>query len=185
AQLISQFINIQVDKKYADEINADLKTVKINEVVNAQRIGGTILFCGPYNLKELLKPKKNTMKLPFKKIGWAYFGTKNVNDKKLELSDIPDNLSDNYPPSFITDGNAFSFENQGKALAAALKRRGIYVKDVFYPKDEAVLKHEYQFNMDTPYAQKTFDALLDFLKVTAEAKTMPAAKLPSQETTTK
>ncbi|MDR3113481.1 MAG: alpha/beta hydrolase, partial [Endomicrobium sp.] len=164
AQLAAQFVNLQTDEKYADALNENLKNIKIGKVVDKDRIGGVILFCGPYKLKELLRPPKDTMKLPFKQIGWAYFGTKDIEDRRLELTDVIANATSSYPPAFITDGNTASFENQAKELAQSLEKCGVYVKTAFYPKEEAVLTHEYQFNMNTPYAQKTFNCLLDFIE---------------------
>jgi acetyl esterase/lipase len=164
AQLAAQFVNLQADEQYAGAVNENLKNIKINKVIDKDRIAGAILFCGPYKLKEFLHPPKDTMKLPFKQIGWAYFGTKDIDDKRVELTDVIANASPSYPPAFITDGNTASFENQAKELALSLQKRGVYVKTVFYPKEEAVLTHEYQFNMNTPYAQKTFNELLDFIE---------------------
>jgi acetyl esterase/lipase len=164
AQLVGQFVNIQTNKEYAKELNEACENIKINEVIDKNAIGGVILFCGPYDLKEFLHPPKDTMKLPFKQIGWAYFGTKNIEDKKLKLSNIINYVSHSYPPAFITDGNTASFEKQAKELAGALEKQGVYVKTAFYAKDEAILTHEYQFNMNTDYAKKTFSELLDFLE---------------------
>ncbi|MDR1942283.1 MAG: alpha/beta hydrolase, partial [Endomicrobium sp.] len=149
AQLTAQFVNIQTNPQYAKDVNETFADIKINRVIDASRIGGVILFCGPYNLKEFLHPKKDTMKLPYKQIGWAYFGTRNINDKKIEYSNIINRVDADYPPVFITDGNTHSFEHQAKELEISLKAKGVYVKSVFYSKDEALLQHEYQFNMDT------------------------------------
>ena len=48
-------------------------------------------------------------------------------------------------------------------MAAKLERSGIKVVDVFYPKDEAELGHEYQFIMNTPQARQTYGKLIQFL----------------------
>ncbi|WP_203333382.1 hypothetical protein [Planococcus beigongshangi] len=77
-----------------------------------------------------------------------------------------DHISPDFPPSFITDGNTGSFEEQGLELAAKLKGYGVKVVDVFYPKEEAELGHEYQFIMNTPQARQTYDKLIGFLSDT-------------------
>jgi acetyl esterase/lipase len=164
AQLIAQFVNMQTNPQYLKDVNGTFEDIKISKVIDAPKISGVILFCGPYNLKEFVNPKKDTMLLPYKQIGWAYFGTKNVADEKIEYSNIIGRVSKNFPPAFITDGNTNSFRHQAQELEDSLKAEGVYVKSVFYDKDEAVLKHEYQFNMASPYALKTFEELLEFLQ---------------------
>ncbi|AKL97851.1 alpha/beta hydrolase [Endomicrobium proavitum] len=163
AQLVAQFINIETNPDYGAKINSNIKNMQINAVVNRKTIMGVILFCGPYNLREFLNPPPDAMKLPYKQIGWAYFGTKNVNDINVKLSNITNKLSSNYPPVFITDGNTNSFEAQAKKLEAALKENGIYVRGIYYPKSDAILEHEYQFYMNTEYAKNTYKQLLQFL----------------------
>ncbi|MDR2425563.1 MAG: alpha/beta hydrolase [Endomicrobium sp.] len=167
AQLAAQFVNIQTNSEYAAKVNDAIKGkgIAINSIIDKNNISGLLLFCGVYNIKELLNPPKNTMLLPFKKIGWAYFGIDDINDKNIELCDIVKFIDENYPPVFITDGNTLSFENQAKEFENTLKAKSIYVKSVFYPKEEAILKHEYQFYMDTKYAKKTFEEVIKFLSI--------------------
>lgn len=165
AQLAAQFVNIQTNAEYAKNLNDSLTDISFENTVPEESIKGSILFCGPYNFVELLNPKENTMLLPFKKIGWAYFGSIDINKRAdLLLSNIIDKVSENYPPVFITDGNTLSFENQAKDFIKNLEEKNIRVESVFYPKSEASLFHEYQFNMDTKYALNTFEKLLAFLK---------------------
>jgi len=163
AQLVAQFVNIQTNPGYAEQVNADLKDIKIDSVVDTATIQGIILFCGPYDLKSFLKPPPDSMKLPYKQIGWAYFDTRNPNSARIKLSNVINYISANYPPAFITDGNTNSFEDQAKRLEAALKERGVYVQSVYYPKKEAKLEHEYQFYMNTEYSKNTLKLLLRFL----------------------
>lgn len=164
AQIAAQFVNIQTNPEYAQNVNSALSDIQIKRTVPEQTIKGVILFCGPYNLKELIEPKDNTMLLPFKKIAWAYFNTKNPENINIELASITDKISENFPPTFITDGNTFSFENQAKDLENALQEKGVFVKSIYYPKEQATLIHEYQFLMDKDQAWETYNLLLEFLK---------------------
>jgi acetyl esterase/lipase len=165
AQMAAQFANIQTNAQYALEVNNAVKNkgISINHVIDKDNIAGLILFCGPYDLEELIDPAENTMLLPFKKIGWAYFGTNNINDENIALCNTAKFVDENYPPTFITDGNTLSFENQAKELETALKSKNVPVKSVFYAKEEASLKHEYQFYMDSKYALNTLEEVLNFL----------------------
>ncbi len=168
AQIAAQFVNIQTNPEYAQEVNEAAKTILLDEVAGKNNIAGAILFCGPYNLKTLVNPAEGTMSLPFKKIAWAYFNTKDIHNKNIALASITDKISEDYPPVFITDGNVFTFEGHALEFEAALKNKNVPVTSVFYGKDEANLKHEYQFYMDSDYAWNTFDKLIAFLKETSK-----------------
>ncbi|AKL97850.1 glycosyltransferase [Endomicrobium proavitum] len=163
AQLVAQFINIQTNPIYADMLNEYLENIKLNAVVDVNTLHGAILFCGPYDLKDLIDPPKGTLALPFKQIGKAYFGTTDENNVYVILSNVTTRLSKHFPPVFITDGNTSSFEYQAKKLEDALKQKGVYVQGVFYPKTDEELKHEYQFEITTKYAQNTYNYLIEFL----------------------
>lgn len=158
AQIVSQFVNIQVDADYA-------QLVGIEGIVPPERIKGALLFCGPYDVSKFGGSSDSALiNLLFDRVGWAYIGERKwENSEKVRHASMIDHVSADFPPSFITDGNTGSFEEQGLELAAKLKRSGIDVVDIFYPKDEAELGHEYQFMMNTPQAKHTFEQLIGFL----------------------
>lgn len=158
AQLAGQFVNIQSDSDYASQVG-------IAPVVDRETIKGTLLFCGPYELSKLASIEGNdTLKFLMRRIGWAYIGTKDwENQPQTQLASIIDHVSGRYPPTFITDGNVGSFEEHGKDLAVALTNHGVPVKSIFYDKSAGELGHEYQFLMNTPAAQQTFKAVIQFL----------------------
>lgn len=165
AQLAAQYANIVTNRQYRNALNASLKDKTFHTPVPEKSLKGLILLCGPYDFEELLEPEKNTMLLPFKKIGWAYFGFTDKNKyKDYLLTNIADNICENCPPVFITDGNTLSFENQAKKLAKKLDEKSVKTDGVFYDRSEAVLFHQYQFNMTDKYALKTFAELLVFLE---------------------
>ena len=161
AQIISQFVNIQVDKDYAN-------LVEIERVVSSDKIKGVLLFCGPYDVSKLSNNSDRFLiNFLFKRVGWAYIGERDwTNSQKVKEASILDHISSNFPPTFITDGNIGSFEDQGKDLANKLKNYGVEVSQVFYSAEEAELGHEYQFMMNTPQAENTFNKMVEFLNHT-------------------
>ena len=52
----------------------------------------------------------------------------------MEIASIYKHVTKDYPPTFITDGNTASFEEQGKALASTLQNKGIPVDTLFFDK---------------------------------------------------
>lgn len=161
AQIVSQFVNVQVEKDYA-------QLVGIEGIVPPARILGALLFCGPYDVSKFGGSSDSFLiNFLFDRVGWAYIGERKWgNTEKVRQASMNDHVSADFPPAFITDGNTGSFEEQGMELAAKLKRSGVEVVDVFYSKDEAELGHEYQFIMNTPQAHRTYDKLIEFLSAT-------------------
>lgn len=158
AQASAQFINIQCNEKYSKQVN-------IKPVLNKHTIRGVLLYCGPYEFKAFLESKKFLTRFIFGNIGEAYFGVKDWGDSK-EVNDasLSNHITSEYPPVFITDGNENSFEEQGRKFANSLKNNGVEVIDLFYSKNEAILKHEYQFILNTKQGKNTFDKTLEFLE---------------------
>lgn len=162
AQIISQFVNIQVDEGYANLLG-------IEGVVSPGKIKGVLLFCGPYDVSRLSNNSDSFLiNFIFKRVGWAYIGDRKwTNTEKVKQASILQHVSSNFPPTFITDGNVGSFEDQGKDLANKLKYNGVEVSQIFYSTEEAKLGHEYQFMMNTTQAENTFNKLIEFLNQTS------------------
>ncbi|TCP70715.1 alpha/beta hydrolase [Baia soyae] len=159
AQISSQFVNIQTSNEYA-------KLNKIDAVVDPTTIKGMLLFCGPYNMPNLAKMETSKKIQDFlRTTGWAYLGRKDWEGlPEVKIAAVLNHVTEKFPPSFITDGNKGSFEDQGRALAKALQSKGVYVDALFFDKKEfGELAHEFQFKMNTPAGQKTFNQVLEFL----------------------
>ena len=71
---------------------------------------------------------------------------------------IKDYVTEKFPPSYITDGNANSFTEQGEALVHTLKELGVKTDSFFCPEDEyGTQGHEFQFDLSTSAAQKALE----------------------------
>ena len=162
-QLAAQFVAMQTNPAYLALVNESQK-VQFASVVDPATIRGVLLFCAIYNFEQMINPPPDTIKLPLDKLGLAYF--KNINPKNINITiaGITDKVTSSFPRSFITDGNTNSFEFQAKEIVEKLQSLQVPVDSVFYSKDEAQLRHVYQFFMDNPYAQKTYQKVLDFLR---------------------
>lgn len=159
AQIATQFVNIQTNQEYAKI--CDIKPV-INDI---SAIKGLVLCCGPYDLKEITeKSSSKLLRFFFQRVGRAYIGKQNWQaSAEADAASVIDKIQHPFPPVFITDGNTFTFTQHGLSLAKRLEEQNIYVKKVFYAKEEAVLNHEYQFVMNNKYAENTYQELNNFL----------------------
>lgn len=160
AQLVAQFVGIQLNDDYAP-------SAEVNQVVPKTSILGTILMSGPYDLKRsIIESSKAVNRFLFKRIGWAYFGTYNWEDLPVVAEASPlVNIPAMFVPTFITDGNTGSFETQAKEFATILSGRAD-VTSVFYDRNEHTLGHDYHFEMDKPAAGATYRRLITFLRET-------------------
>lgn len=175
AFLAAQFTLIQTNPNYAT-------LTSITPVLDKDQLLGIVLFCGPYDFTKLRNLVEQDSKLrsfsniltdqiiPFfaNNIGYAFLGDYNwVSNESWEMLTLNQYVTSDFPTAFITDANTLSFEDHGKQLGATLKSLGVDVTEVYY---EAVLTHEYQFNLGTissdnrNYAKETFDVLLSFLE---------------------
>ncbi|HDR6271313.1 TPA: alpha/beta hydrolase [Bacillus cereus] len=162
AQISGQFVNIQTSPDYS-------KLSGISSLVDPSTIKGVLLFCGPYNMPALANMETTKEVQDFMRTtGWAYFGKKNFETlPEIEIASIFKHVTKDYPPTFITDGNTASFEDQGKVLASSLESKGVYVDKLFFDKNiSGELAHEFQFKMNTPAGQEVFNKALEFLNTT-------------------
>lgn len=125
----------------------------------------TLLFCGPYDVQEILKVEDARLRFLVHRLGWALMGKRNWRgDDALATTVIKDFATAAFPPSFISDGNNFSFEREGQELARALADKGARVETLFFPKDEGkTVDHEYQMGLNTHEGGLAWERVTRFL----------------------
>ncbi len=156
-QIVGQFILSQVDAEYRE-------ASKLPKVLEREQIASTLFFCTPFDIVSLSQ-KSGSFVMDFiaKRIGWAYFGVYQWEQlPEVTYGSLSSNWSPHFPPTFITDGNHMSFEEQAKHAVEQLNELGVEVTAQFYEQDE--LGHEYQFQMNHPAAVQTFERVTEFLQ---------------------
>lgn len=152
AQIASQLAAVQTNPDLAADLG-------LTPGVPADRLRGVVLYCGAYDLDTL-----GATGFPgLRTFLWAYTGHRDWPDAPFadQLSTTKQATAD-YPPTYLTVGDADPFESQGRELAAVLQERGVPTETLFWEDDG--LPHEYQFDFDRPQAARSFDATLDFLE---------------------
>lgn len=115
----------------------------------ADQIAGALLYCGVYDITGM--GSKGGIAAWFVNTAtWAYSGKRDWRQAPgFDSMSIIPHLSDGFPRTFISAGNADPLGPQSVALANALTSRGIGVTTLFYPADhQPPLGHEYQFRLD-------------------------------------
>lgn len=86
---------------------------------------------------------------------------------KVADSNVIDNVTAQFPPCVISDGNSGTFYEQALAMNAKLVELGVECKFIYYPKTVAILGHGYE-SLGSPYAEVTQERMLEFMKAHTE-----------------
>jgi acetyl esterase len=151
SQIAAQLANIISAPSYAGSVG-------IAPSIQRPQLRGIILYCGVYDA---------ALGHHFKRYGvlWAYFGTKDfMNDPRLQQFSVARQITNNFPPIFLSAGNADIFAPQSHFFAEIAEARGIAVDSLFFADDYSPsLPHEYQFDLDTDAGRLAMERSVKFL----------------------
>ncbi len=103
-----------------------------------------------------------------RKCGQAYFGDKDMHKSAGAMqANLLSWVTEQYPPSFISDGNSGSFYDQARDLYKRLQTLSVRTELNIYPKSEAHLGHGYESFRDK-YGLDNMEKMLAFLKQNVE-----------------
>ena len=157
AHIAAQLAAVQTNSTYAAEL-------ELEQVIPQDSIKAVLLFCGPFEIAKMDEISSPTINFFMNRTAWAYFGQKNWQETFEHKATIANHITGDFPPAFITDGNTFSFEEHGMALAKALEKNAVPAEVYFIPPETETAPHEYQFIMNTPAAQESFEKVIAFVK---------------------
>src|SRR5699024_4351118 len=139
AQVTSQMAAAVASPDYAD-------TLGIAPALPSKQLRRTVLACGGYGRDGVASGARRAGS----GVGgamWAYAGSRDYHDDPAlaELSTI-NYLTSDFPPTFITGGNADALtDQQSKPFASRLKQLDVDTQTLFFPSDYTPpLGHEYQ-----------------------------------------
>ena len=164
AHITAQVAATVTNPRYGEQVG-------VTPTIEARQLRGVALCCGVYDLGTLVNPDS-----PFKDVvravGWAYSGSRDYrNDERfLSSTAVIRHVSEAFPPTFITAGNADPLLPQSLAMVAALESKGIPVETLFYPDDHRPpLGHEYQFNVSLADGRAALERLTTFFQACIRA----------------
>ena len=165
AQLVAQFALLQTNQTYRHAFQNTHPDSPLPDIISADVLKGLLLYCGPFSLKDLQKTPNKLLKFLFWQMSWAYFGKRRTAKiSALDEVDVIPHLTADFPPSFITDGNALTFPKHGHALAAALKKLKVPTSTLIFDDPKNKVYHEFELDLKEPAAQKALLVALAFLK---------------------
>ena len=153
SQIASQLAALISNKEFA-------ATVGIQPSVTNEQLRGVLLYDGAYDMQTLRATRAPGMGLFF----WSYTGVRHFEsfDRIDELSTV-NHVTPDYPPVFLTVGDADPLAPQSLELLEVLKKNGVEVEDVLFTGANTNLGHDYMMDLDTEPARQTLKKALDFL----------------------
>ena len=165
AHIASQFMLLQTNLEYRKAFLDENECQTFPDPIPRQVLKGALLYCGPYAVERFEDISNPLMQFLVWQTGWAYFGEKNIISSPLaDEIDIIQRVTRDFPPTFITDGNAMSFAEHAKDLLAKLVELEVPVQSLFFDDSPEKVLHEYQFELRSDAAQSSLEHTLDFLR---------------------
>jgi acetyl esterase len=157
AQLASQIAAIATNPGLASDLGVDITTP-------AEAVRGVILYSGPYDLDTVERDN-----FPgFRTYAWSYLGQKNwQDDVRLDELSTVKTATAQYPPTYMTSGDADPLEPQTYELDAVLRAKGVEVTSRYWTGSGLDLPHDYIFDLRTKAAQTAFDDTVSFVRENA------------------
>lgn len=156
AQIAAQVALINTNYPYATAMG-------IAPAVKKYQLAGTVLLCGAYDLR--LAADDADMAKVMQVFVKAYSGRLDFeNHPLIQYASIPEYITADFPPTFITDGNYDPLLPHSMVLTKALRDTKVSVDPLFFSRDyRPLLLHEYQFNLNTEAGQLCFERILKFV----------------------
>lgn len=156
AHLATVLSNVISVPSYAD-------ILKITPSISRNELKGAILFCGPYDLQnaDFEGPNGGFMRT----VLWSLSGKKDFqSDKKFSYASIINFVNSDFPPAFISVGNADPLKGQSELLSRKLSSLNVMTDTLYFPENYSPpLQHEYQFDLDSEAGKQALERLLRFV----------------------
>ena len=155
AHLSSQLGAIFTNPEYARKIG-------IETTVPADSVHGLILYNGVYDFDTV-----GDCKFPFfDKLAWSYVGKKNYTEfDKIDEISVVRHITANYPPVFITVGDADPLQPQTLELIEKLEENNVKYDSILWTGTNANLWHDYIYEQNTEEAIKAYEMTVRFIEL--------------------
>lgn len=160
AQIAAQYLAVQTNANYAREMSME-------QLVNPADLKGFVSYCGPLDLKQMLTlpTKQLIVSFLYTTIARSLIGTRKWQERpELKQASVVDFVTHDFPASFITDGNTYSFETQGQVFVERLTQLNVPVTPLFFTDNSKKVIHEYQFLYDTQEGQLCLSQTIAFIQ---------------------
>ncbi len=155
AQIIAQVASLTTNDAFASQIG-------IAPVVKPEQISGVVMASAVVDLSDADRFTGSARENVVNYVGST------TDDARLRLASVTPHVTSDFPPTWVTSGNADLLSPQVRSFARTLRDAGVDVDEVFFAKNhKPLLVHEYQFLLSLDAAQEALESLIDFVKTQA------------------
>ena len=152
AQIAGQVANLLASPAYAARIGVRLPPETPHPVA-------VVLHCGAFDVAGF--DPRSPLHRFVRDILSSYFGAADP----AAAASIVNAIDGDFPPTFISVGDADPLRPQSIALADAIEAAGVEVERLFFDGDDAAgLGHEYQFDLDRPQGRLALERSVAFVR---------------------
>jgi acetyl esterase len=151
AQMSAQYGLLLSNPAYAAQVG-------IKPTIDPAHVKGVVLYSAPL--------KVSGFGWRFNAMLWSYLGTKDLeNSRAAKQMDIVPQVTSRYPATYLTDGNqSDTFPEHAKAMARALREKGVDHVFTYYEPTEAKLDHGYTGDLSNKYGRQNLERTIAFMK---------------------
>jgi acetyl esterase/lipase len=122
-----------------------------------------VLFCGAFDITNV--DLTGPLGWFARTVLWAYSGRRDfMSDAPFAQASVARYVTDAFPRTFVSVGNADPLQSQSRDFAATLVAKGVSVDTLFFPADyQPPVPHVYLFNLDAEAGQEALARSLAFL----------------------
>lgn len=154
AQIASEVASVETNPVLA-------RRVGITPAVSRASLRGVVLFCGLYDMATVGATGFPALRTYL----WAYTGHRDWTAAPgVDQMSTTATATSDYPPTFLSVGDADPFRTQEAELASDLRSRSVPVTTLTWTGTGDHLGHEYQFDFRLPQARTAFDDTVSFLR---------------------
>lgn len=155
--LAGLLVNIQTNPKYAEVVDE-------KAVINPEAIKSVVFQAALFDNSQFGNTGSPMVDWLFTQLGRLYLNTNELqnNTKVTAPTNVTDYVTKNFPPTFISDGNTGTFNNQAFKINVKLSELGIDTDLIYFPKEVATLTHGHE-GVDTKYSRVMLKSLFHFL----------------------
>ena len=150
SQIAAQVANVISSPAYAAEVG-------VIPAVRRTQLAGVVLHCGMFE----------TRLADFGRTGvlWSYFGTQDFeDDPRLSQFSVVRHITSDFPPTFLSSGNADDLEPQSHLFAQKAIELGVPVDQLFFsPEYRPKVPHEFQFDLSSKAGKMALDRSVRFM----------------------
>ncbi|WP_436860012.1 alpha/beta hydrolase [Staphylococcus caeli] len=153
AQLSSQYTAIQTNQTLRDDM-------KFEQRFDSDQIKAAIFFGGFYDMKTVKATEFPRIQLFME----SYTGKRDWEQQFKYISEMStiNQITKDYPPTFLSVGDADPFYSQNIEFYKKLKSKDVPVDKLFYDGTHN-LRHQYQFHLNLPESRQNMKDVLRFL----------------------